>query len=183
MERLPSGPPGREHYTPENVELGLQMLALSGGRPRAACKMLKQQGGPDIHRDTLMAWRERYHARYVEICEERQAEVHRAMAAKATEIAEKAAGATELLVDATVESIGDLEGKDLAISARNLSQVHAAAVEKTLLLRGQATQIHKIESLDEVVDALSALGVINGEEPVDAEVVDEEEMAELEEAK
>ena len=100
------------------------------------------------------------------------------------EIAERASEGVARFVDAAIDGLGHVpvekagDVRDLATSARNLSQVQVNSVEKARLLRDQPTEVHSLESLDELVGILQAAGVV----PAKMIEVEAEEVPELEPA-
>jgi len=149
---------------PATVELALHQLAIMGGNCAATTRILKERYGITLDHKTLSGW---IHGpaqeRYLELVEEHDAIARQVAAEKATSIASQAAEGAEKLVAQTMAQMNDMEAKHLAPSARNLAQVHASMTDKAMLLRGQPTEIRKLESLDELVDVLAGLGVIEGE--------------------
>lgn len=167
---------------PGKVELALQLCAINSGNVELTVRQLREQAGIKVAPKTLTTWmRGRYAKRYNELADLHAEESRRVAAAQASEIAARSAEVTSQMVEAAAESIPQLDPRDRAPSARAMSQVHAAMTEKSLLLRGEATQKVSIAELPEILNELRALNVIDSdaEEITEAQALD---VAELEAA-
>lgn len=179
-----------EPYAPEEIDLVLVTVAVNAGNVTRSLKILKEhdpQAFGKLGAETVRSWKgELYEQRYFELQEEHSAAIAHRAAARSMEIADLAAVGVEKFVVKAIEGAEKIipetaaEARDLATSARNLSQVQVNSVEKARLLRDQPTEVHSLESLDELVATLQAAGVVPG--VVDAEAVEEEAPAELEPA-
>jgi len=157
---------------PATVELALNQLAMQGGNYSATSRVLEERYGITVKPLTLSNWVNGVmQDRYLELVEEHETIARQVAAEKATSIAAEAADGAQRLVAETMAQMDQIEPRHLAPSARNLAQVHSSMTDKALLLRGQPTEIRKLESLDELVDVLAGLGVIEGEAIEEAEIV------------
>lgn len=167
---------------PRKVELALQLCAINSGNVSLTVKQLREQAGIRIQPKTLTDWmRGRYAKRYNELAEVHAEEGRKIAAAQASEIAARAAEVTSDMVEMAAATMDQIDPRDRAPSARAMSQVHAAMTEKSLLLRGEATQKVSISELPEILAELRSLNVIesDAEEITDSQAID---VAELEAA-
>lgn len=174
-----------DRYAPEQIDTCLMLLATQGGIVRRAMPLIREQLELDVSEATLKKWRDETHEqRYFELQEDYGNAIARRAAARSMEIAELAAEGVEKFVTKAIEAADRIDAetpgdmRDLATSARNLSQVQVNSVEKARLLRDQPTEIQSLESLDELVDVLRQAGVVREPEPIDAEHEEEPEALE-----
>lgn len=169
LEQAPS------QYSPEQIDVCLMVVAMYGGRVRTALRELSESYGFKPHEQQVAKWKnELYADRYRELQEEYADAIARRAAARAMELSELAADGVEKFLHKALGAADQIEAetvadiRDLATSARNISQVQANSIEKARLMRDQPTDLHALESLDELVDVLRAAGVVR-ELPVDAD--------------
>jgi hypothetical protein len=163
---------------PAKIELALQLCALNSGNVSATITQLKEQVGMSLQRKTLERWiKGPYSKRYRELYEQHEEGVRGAAAVVAREIASKSADLTDELLERTREKMDEIDPRDLAPSARAVSQVHASMTEKAQLLTGQPTQRVDHGELHEILGELRQMGVLPAAEVVDAELVEDERKA------
>lgn len=169
-------------YSREEIDLTLTVLATNGGNITRTLSILR---GHDkdvfgkLTKDTVLDWKnELHHHRYCELQDEYADSIARRAAARSMEIAELASAGVESFVQkaidgaATITPATPADVRDLATSARNLSQVQVNSIEKARLLRDQPTEVHSLESLEELVGVLQAAGVVKNA-TIDGEAVEE----------
>jgi hypothetical protein len=168
--------PGFNRHPVENVKLGLRVLAKVGGDAGRAAMILASDEtiAHPPGRQTLNRWKIRYAQPYHQLFEEERASVDNWAADTAREIAIKAQAGSEQLVDRTIERIDEIEPKDLARSAYNLTQVSAEQVKTGRLLEEKPTQITEVRNPNEIIQELEALGVVKKREAITVDVLDEE---------
>lgn len=125
-------------------------------------------------RQTLNRWKTRYAQPYHQLLEEERASVDHWAADRARELAIKAQAGSQQLVERTIERIDEIEPKDLARSAYNLTQVTAEQVKTGRLLEEKPTQIAELQNPSELIRELEALGVVKRSEAITVDVLDEE---------
>lgn len=155
----PDRSPGQQ-YTLEQRAAGLQMLALCDGNHRLAHRELKARG-LTIPASTLRSWMVRTYAdEYREIQAREMPEIRARMADRTQVIAGE-------LLDAMGEAVQIFRDKDktemtaleASKAAQSFSIPYGVTSEKTLLWRGEATQIHEHRNVDEDVAALKRMGI------------------------
>lgn len=171
-------------YSPEQIDACLMVIATQGGQIRRSVPLLRHRLGITVSEATLRTWKNETHSeRYFELQEDYGDSIARRAAARSMEIAELASDGVETFVQKAIDGAARIEPvtagdvRDLATSARNLSQVQVNSVEKARLLRDQPTEVHSLESLEELVGVLQAAGVVKQPEPIDGELVEEENPA------
>lgn len=158
-------------WGPEEIELGLRTLVLTGGNAAAAARRLASMEDPrPIDRRTLQHWKEdRFAHRYEQLVAEIRADLTTNVADQAMGLAEEVAEVEAELIRETRAKLKDIPAQHLARSALALAQVRSTNVQTARLLREQPTQISEIRDPAEILAELRDLKVI------DAEVVEEDE--------
>ena len=171
--------PRPSRYPAEVKELAIQQCAIQNG-DIARTRVILKSAGHNVSYATIFRWLNQNAERYAELREQYALEIQKRMGDRALEMAEEAAKGTDLYVKKAIGQVDqEMPAKDAAVASRNLSQAFVNYVDKGLHLRGQATEIHDIRSMDEQVQVLINLGVIRGAEPeIDGEA--EEEVPEIE---
>jgi hypothetical protein len=143
--------PGFNRHPVENVELGLRVLAKFGGDAGRAAGWLASDSSiaHPPHRHTLNTWKTRHAQRYQELLAEERAALDGFTANKARELAARAQAVSEELLERTKERAGEIEPRDLARSAYNLTQVSAEQVKTSRLLEDKPTAITSLPELSE----------------------------------
>lgn len=161
-------------YSEEEVERGLQTVALVGGNCAEASRRL------DMPEETLRVWAKEMHAdRYREIRTELVPQIHAKVAQDSEDLALSLAEAEKQTLEQFMGQIEELDPKDTTTALRNLTVSKGINVEKAQLGRDRPTAIVQQRELAYVRAALQQLGVlVNGtaeeDQPqiTDAEVVD-----------
>lgn len=157
-EQIVQGTKFNSDYSVAEIEFVLREVALQGGNYAAAIRVLNEATTRKWRASTIKKWCEiTYSARYRQLFEEQLEEGMRAMGVRAFELADKAHRVTSDLVDDVGKRRKELEPKELAPAARNISQVATSATEKAQALLGQPTSHVKVDSLPELVGELQQL--------------------------
>jgi len=157
---------GRNKYTDEEVERGLQVLALHVGNSRRAAKALEQQGHRIPDR-TLDEWRRNTHPeRYSEICAERAPQVADRIAAQmeqyVTEAGEVQRHSLHMLKD-RLDKEELQEAATLGKINQSLGIPIGIATQRSSELRGRPTVIHEHRSAEQLLEGMKRRGWIDGE--------------------
>ncbi len=147
-------------YSAEDIERGLVILALESGNVNRTRKLLKEEWGKAPDANTIGRWVKRYQDRYAEIRERVAPEIKARLADVHIDLANRIADLESRTVDALDAELADLTPKDKANLLRNAALSQAIHVDKSLLLKGEATVITERRELPELIRALQAKGVV-----------------------
>jgi len=152
MKALPSP----RDYSPDTLELALNVLAMEGGRPRRTSELLATQG-IHIPHQTLGDWKERWADRYHEICTNLQEQRAERMANAAEDVAIRAATLELELLDQLANQKSQLKPAETASAIRNVTTTKTLNVEKVINpLRNRPSHITEVRNADEILRALEA---------------------------
>lgn len=155
--------PGQE-YTEEEIDRGLLAVAVHRGNTRRAEASLAETDRP-IPRSTLLKWATKSRVdRYMELQKRILPQLRAQMAQDQEELVFNYSRAEMLAVGRALEKLQgeeDISLKDLAGSAKNFSIGKGVAGEKSLLFRGDATQIVEHRDLNDLAKGLKRLGVVD----------------------
>jgi hypothetical protein len=144
------------HYTADELELALNILAMEGGRPTRTAELLASQG-VKIPPQTLSDWKTRWADRYHDICTNLQEQRAERMAARAEDVAIRAAELELELLDQLAAQKGQLKAAETAGAIRNVTTTKTLNVEKVINpLRNRPSHITEIRNSDEILRALEA---------------------------
>jgi hypothetical protein len=142
-------------YTPEAIERGLAAVAFFAGNTRQAAAALKNQGLL-IPRSTLRHWQtQRYVERYAEIYEELLPQLRHRAARQSEELVEEATEVERKLLKRVSDSAAKFRPDQAAGALRNVSVTKGINAEKSLLWRGQPTQITAHADVTDLLKTLS----------------------------
>jgi hypothetical protein len=119
---------------------GLTQVALCAGNTRLAARKLKEAGEP-IPRTTLEDWKTSQVERYGDIWAEIVPRINNQIAAQSEAAAIREGEIAQQLTDKLEQEIPNLPARDLAGALRNTEVARGINLDKSLLLRGQPTQI------------------------------------------
>lgn len=170
----------RRRYTEEEIERGLLVLALNGGRVHKASQELAHLGHTIPH-STLTDWRDGIHAdRYAQLAADAQAKVRERVAAAHERVVFAATDHQLAALDQfrTHLDHGNIPRDKLAGDIRNLATVAGINADKANIARDRPTQVVEHRGSDELYAAMKGMGidVIDGEAQ---EIQDAEEVPSL----
>lgn len=152
-----------KRHTIEQIETGLQLLALNAGAYEKTVTQLREHG---IHltRQSLHNWANKSHAdRYFEIRTQIHSQVAERAASQAEEIAFKAGELELRIIEKLDDQLDDLDPKDAATALRNLSTTKALNHDKVIgPIRGRPTVIVENRDAAQILQELQRLGVVEG---------------------
>lgn len=148
--------PSKTIYTAEERTRALVCLASRAGNARRTAKDLKSQGF-DVPESTLRSWRdtdeyESIRSKYGHKLEEFMISELRERMVEQAEVERLALEKTRAALEA-----GDI--KDPARTMRDIAHAKSQNIDKLRVMTGRPTDITEHRSLDELVKALSALGI------------------------
>lgn len=152
--------PGQD-YTDTEREEALVVVALHNGNTRRAAAHLADQGKP-ISRSTLESWRRRYPDRYEEVQKRELPRLRLRLAEQNEEMADSLLDVMRDNIEALKlkASDPDLSFKERADAQYKLSLSQGIVVDKSLVLRGDPTQITEHRTADESLKGLKRLGLV-----------------------
>jgi hypothetical protein len=164
-EGLPSA--GSSTYGEEDVEHGLQAMAIASGNSRKAEALLKQAGYRTPDHTTLNRWatrlhRERYRILQHEMRDElnaRRADTHQALSQAYGEIEWE-------ILERLRDKLPEMKGGELATAANKFSIASAVHTDKARIHRDEPTEItaQQVDPI-EALRKLHHMGVITGLNP------------------
>ncbi len=159
-----------KNYTEEDVEDALHHLANFGGNVNRTRVFLEQEKNLYINNQILTRWaRFKFAQRYSEIQTKLRATIGETVAAKLSENASQAADLNQEILDRLAENVYELDVKELPGAAKAMAQTASINIEKSLLLRGQPTDIVATRSPEEILRELKRLGAGFKDEPITVE--------------
>lgn len=168
-------------FTIEDVELALRVLAYHGTSYSKVSAILEKEYSLAVHSSTLKRWASvQFANKYAEIQQQLDTEISNKLSGELTDIAIQATDLQKEVINNLSQNLSDLETKDLAHTAKNLSSVINPAIEKTQLLRGKPTQRTESKDAEKIIAKLAEMGLVKNPENLeieidDAEVVEEED--------
>jgi hypothetical protein len=163
-------------YTMKDVELGLQLLALNGGNAAKTAAQLEENHKLHVPANTLKRWANiQFTNRYNTVAHELRNTISQDLASKLTANAQRSADITETLLDSLADEVDDLEPIEKARVAKDISQVGSTSLDKSLLLRGQPTDISVAMSPEDIVAELQKMSVRVESETGDGEGIQGED--------
>lgn len=156
---------GTSLYPPETVEAGFTALALANGNARIARENLAEQG-IDVAERTLARWRSQ--PRYIELHEQRKAEIEQAAIRQWREITVTGAHAQLLATERAIEGMDDLDAKDASAVAKNLAIATGVAADKLLIFTDRPNQITQHREPEQILRQLESI-VGSAEEITDSD--------------
>jgi hypothetical protein len=167
----------RIESTQVEVDTALKLLALNGDKPKLACEQLAEEG-IDLKPEALRMWRDRsFPRRYIQLRQELAKDVGEDIAGRAMEGAMQALEAQSKYIEAAVDKLDRVPPAHLANNVAALAQAVGVLVEKAQLLRDRPTEITEVRSIDENLAVLERYGVIKRQDTIDAEVLEESDVA------
>jgi hypothetical protein len=143
-------------YTDEEIERGLDAVAICSGNTRRAAALLKRQGLP-IPRSTLRSWAAELHAyRYQQIHHERLPAIYERIAERSEALAEDAADLEDQLLRQVKANAKGLRADQAAGALRNVSVAKAVNIDKASVIRGRPTEITAHADVSELLKGLTA---------------------------
>jgi hypothetical protein len=154
-------------YTMQDVELALQVLALNGGNASKASNILEEQHSFNVPGQVLRRWATiKFTNRYNTIQHELRNTISQDLASKLTANAQRSADITETLLDSLADEVDELDPLEKARVAKDVSHVGNNSLDKSMLLRGQPTDISVAMSPEDIVAELERMSVkVDNEEP------------------
>lgn len=162
----------RFKHPPEVIEKALFEMAACGGSANKAAQSLRDQG-LEISAHTIREWkRGPFRNRYHEIVSTHQRDLDSIIAAAQTEnIVTMLDGEREALKQ-TMAGIANANGVEASNILRNIAQAKRYAVQNHSEITGRPRQERQSQSLQTIAAALARMGLVETQEPVDAEVVE-----------
>jgi len=175
----------RRTYAPEHIERGLWAIAVSGGSPTKAARLLEEEEffpfgaeeGP-IPRASLEYWKKVSHRnRYAQILKDKSDKIDDVIAENAQALSLAIASAEDQALKRTIGGISMANGIEASQILFNLSRVKGIQNDIAGGIRDRPAQAERDKSLKEIARSLESLGggVIQIE---DAEIVEEAEVVE-----
>lgn len=155
----------RRRYTTTEIEQGLAELVLVGNSETASKRLAAR--GLRVSAGRLRSWRtDTYVDRYLEVRRRLLPQIRETLAQAAEDNAKLLAETERQLAQRLHDQAGDLETKDLGKAVQSVAIAMGINVDKTLLLRGEPTQISMQRAPDEILAEidrrLHELGTIDG---------------------
>lgn len=142
-------------YDAEQVEAGLQALAIADGNHRLAHRLLAENN-TDIPAGTLYEWKTTHAERYEQIRADVLPKIRERMAAESEELAIAYAQLEREAIELLKPKLNDLRPNELAGVQRNLATSRAISVDKASVLRGMPTEITEHRNADELLRKLGS---------------------------
>lgn len=160
-----------QKWTMPDVELALQVLALNGGNSSKTSAILESEHNLNVPAQTIRKWaKTQFTNRYNIIQHELRNTISQDLASKLTENAQRSAEITETLLDSLSDDLDGLEPTEKSRVAKDVSQIGSTSIDKSLLLRGQPTDISVAMKPEEIVAELQRMAVkVDNEEPIEEE--------------
>ena len=161
----------------EQLVRGLTAVVHCAGHYTAASRLCAEQGF-EVSAQALRDWcLNRHAARYAELRDRYAAELEEKLIHDMRDLAAQGVEAQRVAISEAHKLLESGDDKDPSRTAANLSRVVQTNVDKMLAVSGRPTSIREDRSLDEILRALTAKGIIE----LPPEDVTEEEPPELEE--
>jgi hypothetical protein len=170
--RVPGG-----RYTEEEIERGLEALAVCGGSTRRASRELAARG-LEIPHPTLQDWKTLHADRYQRMRDEVVPRIHGKLAEESEDLAREYGEVEREAIAILRERLPELRPHEGGNALRNLATSRAISIDKASVLRGRPTRITEHRSADEILEKWRKLGVIEPNEVVDG-TVEEDDLPEL----
>jgi len=156
-----AGVTGKPTYGEEDIEHGLQAMAIASGNSRRAAEVLKHAGYRAPDHTTLSRWASRIHQeRYRELQREMKDELN-ARRADTHEALSQAYGEMEWeILERLRNKLPEMKGGELATAANKFSIASAVHTDKARLYRDEPTEIVQKHDPIEALRKLQALGVV-----------------------
>ena len=173
-------------YTEEEIERALQVRSVVDSAS-AACHVLSERYELSIPIRTLQQWvadihRDRYQAIRATIAPK----IRQAIASESEDLAQYLVKVERDAIERVETEIPKMDGKDAALALKNLTSAKSAALDKALVLRGEANQIVAQRTPLEIFNAMKELGItVRTAEAIEAtaEEIEPAELVPSEEAK
>ena len=177
MVREHNGRTPGQRYSEEEIERGLNEVALCAGNTHRAHRQLEDRG-LQIPRPTLEKWTSRQHVeRYERIREQVLPRIHAKLAAESEDLARAYAEAEHATLERFREELPNLRAHEAAGAVRNLATSRGISTDKANLLRNRPTAVVEHRQAEDIIRRLQAVGVLEEDELIEGTV--EEEPAEL----
>jgi hypothetical protein len=145
------------HYSVEDVETALTLLAFHCGNARKTSQALEAAGQP-VRESTLKFWRsDRFAERYRQIENEELPRRYARIAERCESMADQAADMEEELLEQMPRQAPELSPRDTAGALRNVSVSKAVNLDKAALACGRPTEITATADVTELLRTASCL--------------------------
>jgi hypothetical protein len=144
----------KRSYTAEQVEAGLQALAIADGNHRLASRLLAEHE-QDIPAATLYHWKIDKAADYEQIKATILPQIREKMAAESEALAVAYAHMERETLERLNARIDELKPGELAQVATRIATSRGISVDKASVLRGMPTEITEHRNADELLRKLS----------------------------
>lgn len=154
-------------YTDEQISEALIAMVASGGNAAEASRRLAENDPPlEVPPRTLRSWRSDVHAdRYRRLDLDYTSQLEEQIVAHARENARRAAEVERQLIERTSARVEQLDGKEAAIAAKNMSDVKSKNVEKFMALTGRQPTTPADQGMLQLVMGLVDRGILTPREP------------------
>lgn len=145
-----------QHYTQEEIDLGLTVLAMHDGKAQRASEALALSG-KNYPRTTLNTWKlYSYPERYLEIAREKAPLLEQKVTRQAWENSHRAAEVVAQAIDKAEQQLADPK-TDAATVAYKLSLTHGIQQDKALAIEGRPSQITAHVDAEDLLEKLNRM--------------------------
>ena len=153
-------------HSEREVDLALEVLIVCGGVQKRAAKILQEDAGLKVNRDTLRDWTKRqFPRRFAELRHKLAPDVAEDIAGRAFERARAADEAEQAYIKEALAKVDEVDPNHLAKNAKALSDAKAQNVGIAQLLRDRPTVISKDRTVGDLLGTLERLKVLQVDRP------------------